>query len=320
MELIEKEIKTINNLASILKTSYADISTDWILDINCYTTNILDNNLENDIKKGLITGKMCIPCDPCVDNNKIKKSKYLTDDEHALCITNNNDSNIKNISRIDKNINLNSNPKNNHSAASLSTCSISFPGFIDIKRLNSFLDDILFGNGSKVGGGYRQADISYINLLDKNDKNSDNKKNGIDDDEDDGNNLDENIRSNFNDIVVFTSAPKISNPQKIDGKKIDTNDEINKNDINDKNVKNSSSHSKIDSNDMKIFRIKGVLHVHDEKYLQVLQAVFDIFEIKSSSFLINSENDLSIGLNRIVVIGRNINNDEIEEGFLSCIL
>ena len=66
--------------------------------------------------------------------------------------------------------------------------------------------------------------------------------------------------------------------------------------------------------------MKGVLYVDGEERLQVLQAVFDLFEIKSSSYVIGSSADQAGDLNRIVVIGRNIDGDEIEEGFLSCLI
>jgi G3E family GTPase len=254
MEAIEQEIKSINSIAAVMHTSYANISTNWVLDINCYSTNMPDPNLEFDMKQGLITGKMCVPCDPLEGKTE---SNY-----HAKKIKNGNENNVLNSSK--------------HSASSLSTCSISFPGLLDIKKVNSFLDEILFSNGARVGGGYRQPNVSYIDLL--------KKDNPI-----------EQVTS-VNDVVVFTSAPQLIP------------------------IVNKSSHSNIDDNDMKIFRIKGVLHVNSQEYIQLLQAVFDIFEIKPSSFLIGSNDDMSLGLNRIVVIGRNIDKDEIEEGFLSCLL
>jgi G3E family GTPase len=254
MGAIREEIKSINSIAAVVETSYANISTNWVLDINCYSTNMPDPNLEFDMKQGLITGKMCVPCDPL---KRKSESNY-----HAKKMKNGDENNVLNSSK--------------HSASSLSTCSISFPGLLDVKKVNSFLDEILFSNGARVGGGYRQPNISYIDLSKK-----------------------ESPIENFpskDDVVVYTSAPQLIP------------------------VVNKSNHSNINDNDMKIFRIKGILHVNSQEYVQLLQAVFDIFEIKSSSFLIGSNEDMSLGLNRIVVIGRNIDKDEIEEGFLSCLL
>ena len=82
---------------------------------------------------------------------------------------------------------------------------------------------------------------------------------------------------------------------------------------------NAGGHS-IDTDEMKIYRIKGVLHVKDENYVQVLQGVFDVFEVKPSSFLRGSEGDISAGLNRIVIIGKSIDEGAVEEGFLSCLI
>jgi G3E family GTPase len=254
MEAIQDEIKSINSIAAVMETSYANISTDWVLDINCYSTNMPDPNLEFDMKQGLITGKMCVPCDPLKGKSE---SNY-----HAKKTKNGHENNVLNSSK--------------HSASSLSTCSISFPGLLEIKKVNSFLDEILFSNGARVGGGYRQPNFSYIDLS--------KKESPI-----------EQVPLE-NDVVVYTSAPQLIP------------------------VVNKSNHSNMNENEMKIFRIKGVLHVNSQEYIQLLQAVFDIFEIKDSSFLIGSNDDMSLGLNRIVVIGRNIDKDEIEEGFLSCLL
>jgi G3E family GTPase len=265
MVSIENKVKNINGLAALIPTSFAQISTDLVLDINCYSTNSPDRNLEFDMKQGLITGKMCVPCNPnpsggLADSSDLKNKK--------------NKKNEKNEEDLIPSLP----PK--HSASTLSTCSITFHGKLDIQKLNVFLDNILFGNGSRVGGGYRQASITYVNLLDK--ESSDGPlvapERGSD------------------EVVVYTSAPKVVK------------------------VETKSHESILDSKEMKIFRMKGVLHVENREYLQVLQAVFDIFEVISSSFLIGSEGDLSTDLNRVVVIGRNIDSDEIEKGFLSCLI
>ena len=171
-----------------------------------------------------------------------------------------------------------------HSASLLSTCSISFSGSLDGPRIKGFLDDILFGNGARVGGGYRQPNITYVDLLDKPSIVAQPSERGQE------------------EIFVFSSAAVV--PM----------------DSGSRKVVNSTTHGVQSSDDMMIFRIKGVLHISGEEYLQILQGVFDVFEVKPSSFLVGCKEDLSQGLNRIVVIGRNIDREKIEEGFLSCLL
>ena len=264
-------MKEINGLATIQRTSYSKISTDLVLDINCYSTNMPDTNLEFDMRQGLITGKLCVPCD----------------DVRAPTVAS-----TTNVSTLKNNRNVfdsfGSIPK--HSASLLSTYSFSFSGLIDTHKLTTFLDDILFGNGARVGGGYRQPIVTYVNLLDKDQPIlSDTERGG---------------GGGRDDIIVYSSAPQVKPISSPDVSNVPSS---------------SSSHSAV-TDEMKIFRMKGVLHANGQEYLQVLQGVFDIFEIKASTFLIGSEGDLSAGLNRVVVIGRNIDSISIEEGFLSCLL
>ena len=260
MNSVEAEVKTINNLAFTMRTSHSQISVDWVLDINCYNTNRPDANLEFDMKQGLITGKLCVPC----DSPGVLSEQFPT-----------------NLSTLSKNNTIFDSFGMKHSASLLSTCSISFSGLLDISKLRSFLDDILFGNGSRVGGGYRQPSVTYVNLLDKSE---------VVAHKSDGN------------ITVYSSAPQTAFSSANSG-----------------SVANAAGHS-IDTDEMKIYRIKGVLHVKDENYIQVLQGVFDVFEVKPSSFLRGSDGDISAGLNRIVIIGKSIDEGAVEEGFLSCLI
>lgn len=260
MNSVEAEVKDINNLAFTMRTSHSQISVDWVLDINCYNTNRPDANLEFDMKQGLITGKLCVPCDaPGVSSEQFPS----------------------NLTTLSKNNTIFDSFGMKHSASLLSTCSISFSGLLDVQKLRSFLDDILFGNGSRVGGGYRQPSVTYVNLLDRS----------------------EAVAPNGNgNVTVYSSAPQTVSSL-----------------VSSDNVVKAVGHS-IDTDEMKIYRIKGVLHVKDEYYLQVLQGVFDVFEVKPSTFLRGSEGDISAGLNRIVVIGRSIDRDVVEKGFLSCLI
>ena len=271
MDANEILVKEINSLASIVRTTLSQISTDWVLDINCYSTNMPDSKLE--YLDSMDTSKMCFPCEiisvvPKVDK---RKSGELSTDGGLLEV-----------------------PRKTykHIATKLSSCSFSFPGLLNISKINSFLDDILFGNGARVGGGYRQPNITYVNLLD------DEKI------EKESTMLEGKHQKETDEIFVYSSAPRNQTTEK------DTTIST--------PIKGKINHS-MDSEKIMIFRVKGVLHVKDEGHLQVLQGVFDIFEVKSSSFLCGSKGDKSGGLNRIIVIGRNLNKDEIEQGFISCI-
>jgi G3E family GTPase len=263
MESTQKAVANINTLASRVQTSYSQISTDLVLDINCYSSNTFDSSLDADMKRGLITGKLCVPCeDPRSVASAAQKSQTKK--------TRNSESEA---------------PKQKHSASLLSTCSISFSGLLDGRRTSSFLDDILFGNGARVGGGYRQPNITYVDLLD-------NPKI-----------VSQSTDRSQDEVFVFSSAAVVPSS-----------------DSSSRKGGSSAVHGVEGTDDMMIFRIKGVLHINGEEYLQILQGVFDVFEVKPSTFLVGSKEDLSKGLNRVVVIGRNIDREQIEEGFLSCLL
>lgn len=269
MDANEILVKEINSLASIVRTTLSQISTDWVLDINCYSTNMPDSKLEH--LEGMDASRICHPCEvPKTGKLDKRKSREVSTGESSLGTP----------SKSSK-----------HIATQLSSCSFSFPGLLNRSKLNSFLDDILFGNGARVGGGYRQPNITYVSLLDDEKEETESTllagKHAKDNDE----------------IFVFSSAPMKPTVQDTTANKA---------------VKETVSHS-VDSDKMMIFRVKGVLHVKDEEYLQVLQGVFDIFEVKSSSFLYGSNGDKSGGSNRIIVIGRNIDQDEVEQGFISCL-
>ena len=267
MDVNEVLVTEINGLASIVRTTLSQISTDWVLDINCYSTNMPDSKLEH--LEGMDASRICHPCEvPKTDKLEKRKSR---EESTGKC-------SLESPSNTSK-----------HIATQLSSCSFSFPGLLNRSKLNSFLDDILFGNGARVGGGYRQPNITYVSLLD--------------DEKEETTLLARKHEKDNDEIFVFSSAPRKITVQDTTASTA---------------VKEAVGHS-VDSGKMMIFRVKGVLHVKDEEYLQVLQGVFDIFEVKSSSFLYGSNGDKSVGLNRIIVIGRNIDQDEVEQGFISCL-
>jgi G3E family GTPase len=70
---------------------------------------------------------------------------------------------------------------------------------------------------------------------------------------------------------------------------------------------------------MKIYRMKGVLHIEEKENVYIMQAVHDIFDVQPSSHIIGSAQDTTNNLNKIIVIGRNLDVDRINEGFVKCL-
>lgn len=72
-------------------------------------------------------------------------------------------------------------------------------------------------------------------------------------------------------------------------------------------------------NAMKIYRIKGVLHAADDSsHLYLFQGVHEIFEITESSIVAGSADDTTGGLNKVIVIGKNLDMLIVEERFIDC--
>jgi G3E family GTPase len=69
----------------------------------------------------------------------------------------------------------------------------------------------------------------------------------------------------------------------------------------------------------RIFRMKGVFHIQDEEYLHLMQAVHDVFDIQPSSFRCRGEDDKTSGLNSVILIGKNLDQDFIEREVKKCI-
>lgn len=79
-------------------------------------------------------------------------------------------------------------------------------------------------------------------------------------------------------------------------------------------------HSTLEKDDqtMRIFRMKGIIHVKNEKNLFIFQGVHDTFEIKPSNIISGSKDDGTKQQNQIIVIGKYINPDILLRGFLAC--
>ena len=77
---------------------------------------------------------------------------------------------------------------------------------------------------------------------------------------------------------------------------------------------------KDDTQRPQVYRMKGILHAKDDASLYTLQACHDIFDIDVSSHSVDSPGDVSQGLSHIIVIGLNLDRDELENGFQQCCL
>mmetsp|Transcript_23135 Transcript_23135/g.38596 ORF Transcript_23135/g.38596 Transcript_23135/m.38596 type:complete len:483 (+) Transcript_23135:40-1488(+) len=60
------------------------------------------------------------------------------------------------------------------------------------------------------------------------------------------------------------------------------------------------------ANDMKIFRMKGVVHIAGHNELYILQAVHNIFDVYESPYVAGQAGDLTAGQSMFVIIGRNL--------------
>lgn len=70
---------------------------------------------------------------------------------------------------------------------------------------------------------------------------------------------------------------------------------------------------------MRIYRMKGILHIQGSSQLHILQAVHDIFEVRPSSFESDGEDSSTTVNNKVIAIGRNIDRDYILSKFLECL-
>lgn len=70
---------------------------------------------------------------------------------------------------------------------------------------------------------------------------------------------------------------------------------------------------------MKVYRIKGMLHMLGDSHLWVLQGVHDIFELTRSEIERGSAADRTGGRNRIIAIGKSLSAESLEERFVDCI-
>jgi G3E family GTPase len=69
-----------------------------------------------------------------------------------------------------------------------------------------------------------------------------------------------------------------------------------------------------------IYRMKGVFHIENESNLFIMQAVHDVFDIQASTFLTGSKEDETNGMNRVIMIGKDIDSIYIENEIRKCLI
>ena len=212
---VKAEVRKVNGMAELKETSFSNVGPDWVLDIDSYSTkDPLSLDLDFSSAQGFIDGMMCAPADGTGIPDSVLSSVA-----------------------------------NKHSASMLTTFSAVFPGQINIRKMNSYLDAILYSNGD---------------------------------------NSDEKISAHE---LKEASERSIVPP----------------------------STSTSENGLMHIYRMKGMLHVKNNDNLFILQAVHDIFDIQPSTTEVGSADDNSNGLNKIIVIGRHLDNVALMRNFESCV-
>jgi G3E family GTPase len=71
--------------------------------------------------------------------------------------------------------------------------------------------------------------------------------------------------------------------------------------------------------EMAIFRMKGLVHIHEESHLYILQAVHTIFDVQQGQCEVGGAEDTTQGESVFVVIGKYLDMEQIEDKLRSCI-
>jgi G3E family GTPase len=71
--------------------------------------------------------------------------------------------------------------------------------------------------------------------------------------------------------------------------------------------------------EMAIFRMKGLVHIHGEPHLYILQAVHTIFDVQQGQCEVGGAEDTTQGDSVFVVIGKYLDMEQIEDKLRSCI-
>lgn len=129
------------------------------------------------------------------------------------------------------------------------------------------------------------------------------------------------------DSLLYNNNNIASNHNKSNNNYNNDDDRHDHNDVNGAAVVTSTSNISTDTStvvfcattDMKIFRMKGIVHIHQCTNLFILQAVHEIFDLQESSYSTGGTGDATDGSNPIVIIGKNLDCDLIKDKLMSCI-
>jgi len=125
------------------------------------------------------------------------------------------------------------------------------------------------------------------------------------------------------DSLLYNNNNIPSNHNKSNNNYNNDNDSHDHNDVNSAAVvastSNVSTSTVVVTTDMKIFRMKGIVHIHQCTNLYILQAVHEIFDLQESSYSTGGTGDATDGSNPIVIIGKNLDCDLIKDKLMSCI-
>lgn len=107
-------VSQLNGMAELYQTTYSKISPDLVIDIDCYSTKD-PTDLAFTNKQGFLDNSICVPCDP----SSMDASVFSA-------VT------------------------NKHSAQRLTTLPLVIEGRLDQKKLNYFLDEVLYVESSEA--------------------------------------------------------------------------------------------------------------------------------------------------------------------------
>lgn len=119
-------VSQLNGMAELYQTTYSKISPDLVIDIDCYSTRD-PTDLAFTNKQGFLDNSICVPCDP----SGIDPSVFS-----ALT--------------------------NKHSAQRLTTLPLVIEGRFDQKKLNFFLDEVLYVESSEARAAHEKEGAKRI--------------------------------------------------------------------------------------------------------------------------------------------------------------
>lgn len=280
---IEALVRSMNGSAEIRHTTYAEVKPEWVLDINGYSTTRLPS-----LQMFPLHGYSCLPCNPTDSTNTLLTGNV---DGNRLNTSDIIETPFKQQASQGQSVSqhhAHSPPLpptitgSSHSARSLMTCGIAFSGNINIHRLKVLLDRLLYSASS--------SSMSHTYVV--------------------------NVNLPVPPIPVVYSQETTT---AVDSLGIN-NDEI-------RTPMDVPDDDETNAFEMKIYRIKGVIHVEydhhsdsDNRLLYIVQAVHEVFDVQPSSVTIGSIDDSTNGMNKLVVIGRYLDANFLQNSFESCLI